>query len=140
MSQSKFKNLKDAQQKAYRDDPNNPDLTSQSVLDKVAHGKLDQIRDNLGGTSPTLTSIINLELVTPDTEVAQSLPPNVKGFSIYNRNKSKLQLAFAVNETNTNFITIPPGKTYYNENFYTNLTIYLRCHKGSQIIEIETHI
>jgi hypothetical protein len=126
--------------KSYREDPLDANLTRKAVMDEITHDKLQDLINAIGGTSPTTTTLINLTVPTANTEVSQVLPTNTKSFSIYNRDKSKIQLAFTSGESNTNYITIPPGKTYYNNNFYTNLTIYLRCYKGAQTIEIEAHV
>ena len=109
--------------------------TAVATCDSTTHDKLDV----LAGTTNTTTTIINLSLPTANTEVSQALPASTKSFSIRNRDKKRLQLAFVATESGTNFITIMPGFTYTNKNFYTNQTIYLQCSTGSQTIEIEAH-
>ena len=106
--------------------------TAVATCDTTIHDKLDNL-----GASDTATTIINLSLPTANTEVSQVLPANTKRFTIRNRDKKKLQLAFVTTESATKFITIMPGFVYVNDNFYTSQTIYIQCATASQTVEIQ---
>lgn len=111
---------------------------SRSVVDEEGNDLLGQILSALGGSSNTTVNINNI-LTNATNEVSQALPNNTKGFEIYARGNSKIQLAYNVGESNTNFITIWPGERYRLFQFFTNQTIYFQTTKNDTV-ELITYV
>jgi len=109
--------------------------TDRRVNDQIAHDKLDTIASGLG-VSNTTPTILNISIPNADTEVSQILPANTKRFIMRSRNKSTIKFSFTSTESGTKFITIPPGATYEDENFYTNLTVYFQSSKMGDTLEL----
>jgi len=109
------------------------------VNDQIAHDKLDQIASGLG-TSNTTTTNINTIIAIANSEVAQVMPANTKGFTVRSRNKGTLRLAYSAGGTSIAYTTIVPGKTYESNKFYSSLTLYFQSTKAGDILEIEAHV
>jgi len=139
MSESQFTNLATLQNKSYRQDPVNNNLTEQAVQDQVTHGKLEDIKNVIGGTEDTTATIFNVTLVSANTEFSQVLPPNIKGFEIKARGTSRLQLAYTVGDSGSNFITIDPGSSFSESYFYASKTLYFQSTKAGETVEIITY-
>jgi hypothetical protein len=99
--------------------------------------------DVVGGTitvdlNPAKTpTIYNLAIPLANTEASQLLSDNTKSILIRARIGATLRLSFSPGGTNTNWITIPPGATYSENNLsLQTTTIYLQSSKPSQVIEI----
>lgn len=109
------------------------------VNDSIAHNKLDTIAAGLG-ISNTTTTIINASIALANTEVSQILPVNTKKFSFRSRSKGTIKLAYNVGETSTDYITVTPGNTYSDTNFYNAQTIYFQSTKAGDTLEIVVHV
>lgn len=85
-----------------------------------------------------LPFIQNINIVSADTEYSFTIPQATKKFYIKNRGLGKLQLSFITAQTNTNFITLASGVVYSEEALAleSNLTVYYRSSKASEVIEI----
>lgn len=110
------------------------------VCDATAHGKLDQIKDAISGTTDTSTTIINLTVPIAGAEVSQALPANTKRFSFRSRARGTIKLAYSAGGTATNYITVMPGKTYEKTEFYASQTLYFRSTKAGDVLEIEADV
>ena len=99
-------------------------------------------QDRRQSTSVTLTGassekITNLLLTLASTEYSLALTANLKQIIIRSRGNSTLQIAFTVNESGTNFITIPPGATLsFTDLNFNGKTLYLQSNKASDVAEI----
>ena len=107
-----------------------------AVCDEVTHEKLDEIVDNLGGTSDTNVTIFNIIVPTKNIEQSQQLPSNTKTFFMRSRNKGNIKVAYTQNQTDTNFITVVKGSVYTDEQVYDEVTIYFQSSKDNDVIEI----
>lgn len=87
------------------------------------------------GGSPN-PQIYNLAIPTADTEVSQALNPNTKSVLIRARGITSLKVAFVSGESGTNYLTIPAGNTFIQENINFTGIIYLQSTKSNQVIEI----
>lgn len=85
------------------------------------------------GTEPL---VYNVSVPLANTEVSQTLSSAVKRFTIRVRGNSRLKLAFALGESSTNYITIPPGCTYTEDGLGFSGVLYFQTVKASQVVEI----
>lgn len=85
-----------------------------------------------GGT-PT---IYNTAVALANTEVSQTLSSGVKRFTIRVRGLSKLQVAFALGDSSTDYVTIPPGCSYTEDELNFSGTLYFQTSKAAQVVEI----
>lgn len=111
---------------------------SRSVVDEQGNDLLQQILTSLGGSTNTSPVITNINTLA-NTEVTINLPSNTKMYILKARGNSKIQLAYTVGESNTNFITIWPGAEWKDINLYQSQSIYIQTTK-SDIIEIVTYV
>lgn len=128
-------NAKDRELKNFRENPTTAGTTERYVVDESGNSLLQDIKDAIGGTSDTTATIYNVTIAVAATEQSQALPANCKGFIIKTRGKSKLQIAYAAT-SGSNFITVQPGATYKDTNFYSSLTLYFQSNKAGDIVEI----
>jgi hypothetical protein len=80
--------------------------------------------------------VYNVSALLAATEYSQALSTATKRFTIRVRGNSNLQLGFAVGESATNFITIPHGCTYTENELNFSGTLYFQTSKATQIVEI----
>ncbi len=128
-------NVRDLEQGAFRVDTvtNNK---FKAVCDEVAHDLLAAILAALGGSADTISTTFNVNIISAGTEVSQALPANTKNFIIRSRNKGSIRLAYTLGGTNTNYLTIPTGSSFVDEQFRTGATIYFQSTKPGDVIEI----
>jgi len=94
---------------------------------------------NTGTGGATTPSIQNVTILTANIENMIVLPLNTKRFQIRVRDSiAKLQLAYVLGDSSLNYITVPRGCNYSEENL--NLTtlsrvLYLQSNKNNTIIE-----
>lgn len=87
---------------------------------------------NIGTTgalvqSSTTPTIYNVSCPASATEYSQALPANCKRFSIKARSTANnFHLCFASGQSNTVYITVPAGGTYYDDALYQSATLYFR--------------
>lgn len=124
------KNAKDNEHGSFTADKNGD--AARNVVDIQSHELLDAINTALGGSTDTTVAIYNLS-TTAGIEDSQALPVNCKGFLIRSRGKSKTQVAFTSGQTNTAFLTIWPGSTYEDKNFFQSQTIYFQTSKDDTL-------
>lgn len=84
----------------------------------------------------TTPLIYNVTVPLASTEVSQTLSAGVKRFAIRVRGKSKLQLGFNLGDSSTNYITIPAGCTYCEDELNFSGTLYFQTSSASQVVEI----
>lgn len=121
-------------QQAYRQNPNDQGV-DRRVADLDAHEKLDQVISGLG-VGNTTPSIQNILIPNKDIEQTLTLPNATKSYIIRSRLNGKLRLAFSAGETSTNYLTIPAGSSYKDENFYSSQAIYFRSTKDNDVLEL----
>jgi hypothetical protein len=113
--------------------------TDRRTCDITTHDKLDTLTEGLGATD-TATTILNVAIATSNTEVSQILPANTKKFSFRSRSRGRIQLAYSVGESGSNYITIIPGNVYTDQNFYGAQTIYFQSTKSGDTLELIVHV
>ena len=86
------------------------------------------------GTGNTTVEIFNVTCTTAGTEYSQALPTNTKRFLLKARKNSKV--TFAYETAATEVLTIESGVSFEDENFYSLQTIYFKCSKADEVIEI----
>lgn len=84
-------------------------------------------------------TIFNLTLTLAGTEYPQAIPLNARKFVLRERSGgSDLQLAFALGESGTNFVTIPAGSSKALDGVYlSGLSLFLQSPDAGKIVEIE---
>lgn len=92
------------------------------------------------GSSATPT-ISNTVTVLANTEYSYAFPVDTKRFIIKARGNAKLQVAYATGQTNTTFLTIPPGATYSETELkLPSNTIYFESNKAGETVEITSWV
>lgn len=102
--------------------------------DKQAGDKLDDIITALSGSTDTDATVYNVDCAIADTEYNLALPANCKGFVLKARGTSKIKFNYL--SFTTNYFTISAGAVLKDENFYASQTIYFRCSKADEVIEV----
>ena len=92
------------------------------------------IVDAISGTTNTTPSIFNVNCVTAGVEYSQALPANTKGFILQARGQSRIDFAYSTGAADT--LTLFPGVTFHDSNFYSSRTIYFKCSKNNEVVEI----
>lgn len=85
------------------------------------------------GSTPT---IYNVAVPLAATEVSQTLSLGVKKFLVRVRGHSNLQLAFDPGQSGVDYISIPSGTTYSEDQVMFSGTLYFQTNKPSQVVEI----
>lgn len=131
-------NRKDLEQMSFRIDDSvaGDPVIYRAVCDEIAHGKLDAIIAGVGGSNDTVVSIFNHTVITANTEESQALPAGTKHFLIRSRNRGKIKLAYESGGTSANFLTIPAGTSFTDNNFYTTVELFFQSSKPNDVIEI----
>lgn len=82
--------------------------------------------------------ITNKSMSSSSTEVSFEIPTAATRFEIKLRSRNALlQIAFVSGESGSNYITIPYGASYAENNIKGGLTIYFQSPTGSQTAEIK---
>lgn len=83
-------------------------------------------------------TIINKVVISANTEETVTFPVGTKRFALMPRTPTKMQIAYASGETNSNYISVRPGKCYEekNVNISMGLTLYFETSKPNVTIEI----
>ena len=81
--------------------------------------------------------IFNVTMAVAGTEYSQALPAGTKKFTVKCRTYIPVQICFTTGGTNTLFLTIPPGQSYWEDRLLdAALTLYFECAVAAQVIEI----
>lgn len=131
----KTENLTDLEKKSIRVDDTTLDAYK-AVCDETTHEKLDQVIAGVGGGTDTTTVIYNVNIISAGNEVSQALPANTKKFIIRSRNRGQLRLAYTSGGTNTDYLTIPRGSSYEDEEYYVSQTLYFQSTQAGDTVEI----
>lgn len=111
----------------FKDTLNNK--TYQRVRDQAV---VDAI-DALATGDNTTATIFNVSVGVAATEFSQALPANTKRFILKSRSSRKVSFYYTSAATET--LTINPGFSFEDNNFYVAQTIYFKC-SGTDTIEI----
>lgn len=99
-----------------------------------AAGRL-QVHDEELGAGTVI--IRNVTMTLADTEYGQAMPAHTKKFMVKCRTNYPVQLCFTALGSDTLYITIPPGQTYWEDILYPLVTtLYFRCPVAAQVLEI----
>lgn len=113
--------------------------TNKDNLDvSVNNTSSDPVNVNL--TSIILTTFNVINVTSPAgalTEFSQAITNGTKRLEIKARDNIEIRLAFGVGETATDYVSIPSGTEWSQDNLDLNgVTIYLATSVGSRIVEI----
>lgn len=92
-----------------------------------------------GGLTPVSTpTVVNLNLAVVGTEYSQTVPAGTKRIFISSRVNQLVRLAYAPGDTNTAWLTIPPGSNYSEVDLdVVSLTLFLQSPDvGNNMLEI----
>jgi hypothetical protein len=73
--------------------------------------------------------VTNVNVPTPNTEQTVSLAGTIRRITIKARGTAKLQIAFVATESATNYITVPPGAIFTEENFEAPTQLFFQADK-----------
>jgi hypothetical protein len=90
-----------------------------------------------GSATNTTPQIFNISCPVANQEYSIALPANCTEFFIQARKSSTV--LFAYSAASPTYWTIWPGGFHKDQNFYTSQTIYFRCSKPDEIIEVVTY-
>lgn len=99
---------------------------------------LSQILSALGGSANTTATVFNVDCAIAGTEYSQALPSNTKKFSIKARGNSKIDFYYSSGASDT--WTLFPGNSFDDVNFYSSQTIYFKCSKADEVVEIVAYV
>lgn len=94
------------------------------------------INVNVVSSADTTPAIFNVSAAVAGTEYSQVLPANSKKFVLKSREKATIKLSYTNGTSGTNYITIPPGAVFEDNNFYLAQTLYFQSNKNGDTIEI----
>ncbi len=83
------------------------------------------------GSNPKITNII---LVSKDIEYSHEFSPYVKKILVQPRNFKDLRLAYVAGDTDINYISLPSGSPYWEDNIIGPLTIFLKANSEDNVI------
>lgn len=127
-------NIKDLEVNTFRKMPD--EGPGKAVTDQAAQTLLQEIIDTLNGVGATTVSAIENIVVAADTESSFALPTNTSKFLIRSRLCGVIK--FSYEAAPTEFLTIPAGASYDDDQFYQSQTIYFTS-SINDIVEIVTH-
>lgn len=82
--------------------------------------------------------VVNVPMPLKDTEYSYALEANTKQIMFKTRENSLLKFSFQINESNTNYITVPPGSSYTLEGIDPQIaiTVYFQASNDAETLEI----
>lgn len=103
------------------------------------------LKTTSSASSATNPNIQNVVIADADTEDSLTIPIATKGFRAKLRNlgggPATLKVAYAVGETDTNYISVAPGAWYVPPaqlNLTAGITFYFQASKDNQVLEFES--
>lgn len=84
----------------------------------------------------TTAFIYNQTIAVANTEQSQALPANCKGFLVRVREMANLKISYSATNSGVTFVTVPPGATFVDEQFYNSQTLYFQSPSVGVTIEI----
>lgn len=96
------------------------------------------INVNFASSAASVAAVLNVSIVSANTEYAFQLPAITKKFTLKSRIDSTLKLSFQVNGALTNYFTLYSGNIYNEEGMVLQapLDIYVAASKPADTIEI----
>ena len=88
-----------------------------------------------GGAIASTPTIQNINIANADTEVEFTLPVNYKSFIMRPRRNARLRLAYALGETNVEWITIPLGGYWVEDKKLAVEKLYIQSNVPNTILE-----
>lgn len=82
--------------------------------------------------------VVNIPMPLKDTEYSYALEESTKQIMFKTRENSLLKFSFQENESNVNYITVPPGSSYTLEGIdpKITLTVYFQATNDAETLEI----
>ena len=92
----------------------------------------------VSGTGNTTPAIANVACPVAGTEYNYVLPTDCRGFVLKARKGSKVDFAYVTAATEV--LTVNAGFSYEDKNTYSSQTIYFKCSKTDETIEVVTFV
>lgn len=90
-------------------------------------------------TSPSLKvtpTIANLSVPTSGIEQSYSLPANTREFILKARGLSTVQFAYNSGDSGSQFVSLPPGCIFTENDLPSSVTIYYQTTKSGETVEV----
>jgi hypothetical protein len=129
-------------QLSHRDDDPNAGDVNDSVrigdgVDELGINADGSIDVNVLNSTSADPFIQNITVAAADTEQSFTFPNKTKRFFMRVRDgMAKMQIAYLVNESTSNFVTINMGCNYSEDIDMSNKTIYFQINKPNKIVEL----
>lgn len=91
-----------------------------------------------GGSFDTTPTIFNVPCATAGQEYSQALPANTRSFVIKARKSSKIEFAYVTAATEV--LTINSGFSFEDNHTYLSGTLYFKCSKADEVVEIVAYV
>lgn len=91
-----------------------------------------------GGSFDTVPTIFNVPCAIADNEYSQALPANCRTFVLKARNGSRVKLAYVTGATEV--LTLNSGFSFRDDKTYLSKTVYFKCSKADEVIEIAAYV
>lgn len=88
-------------------------------------------------STAAVPNIVNIDCAVINQEYSYALPAGCRRFLLRARKSSKVLFTYSTGAADQ--LTISPGANFEDANFYSSQTIYFRCSKADEIIEIVTY-
>jgi hypothetical protein len=98
-------------------------------------GSINVVSTDTAASSPTIDNIV---VVNANNQNSYTFPIGTKRYSIMPRTPARMQVAYNTGETNTNYVTVRPGKSYeeLNVSLSSSLTVFFELNKPGVEVEI----
>ena len=110
------------------------------VDDPITQAKLDDVISALSGATNTTATVYNVTATLANTEYSQVLPANTKSFVLQARGSAKIKLAYTSGINSGDYLTVPIGTTFNDNNYYSAQTIYFTSSLAGEVIEIVAYV
>jgi hypothetical protein len=91
-----------------------------------------------GGSFDTTPTIFNVPCAVAGQEYSQALPANCRRFIMKARKNSKVDFAYVTAATEV--LTLNSGFSFEDNSTYLNGTLYFKCSKADEIVEIVAYV
>ena len=92
----------------------------------------------VSGTGNTTPSIANIPCAVAGNEYSYALPAGCRKFVLKARKSSKIEFAYVTAATEV--LTINSGFSFVDENTYLSQTIYFKCSKTDEVVEVAAYV
>lgn len=86
-----------------------------------------------------IATVWNVPIALANTEVSFNLPADTHKFLLRPRTACEMKLSYALGQSGTTYVTIPPRTNFTDENYYSSQTIYFQSNIAGITVEIVTY-